>query len=275
MGIIPRMAATRWRLIVSPPMRGSENMALDEAILESVSAGASPPTLRLYAWNPPCLSLGYAQASEPADQRKLQELRWDLVRRPTGGKAILHTDELTYSVAGRVQDPIFRGGVLASYRRLSAGLLRAVQQLGLDSELRVNSARLPGNGASPVCFVAPSPYEITWAGKKLLGSAQVRRASGVLQHGTLPLYGDMARILWVLRVKDPAQASRSLHRHATTMEQALGRRISWERAAVAIANGFKEALDLELVEEQPSLVELARSRELRFERYERFEWTHR
>ena len=275
MGIIPRMTAARWRLIVSPPMRGPENMALDEAILESVSAGESLPTLRLYAWDPACLSLGYAQGSEPVDLERLQELGWDLVRRPTGGKAILHADELTYSVVGQVQDPIFSGGVLASYRRLSAGLLRALQNLGLGSELRINSARLPGNGASPVCFEVPSPYEITWTGKKLLGSAQVRRARAVLQHGTLALEGDIARILWVLRVKDRGQAGRSLHRAAATVEQALGRRISWDQAAAAVASGFQEALELELVEERPSPVELARSRKLQDERYGRFEWTHR
>ncbi|MEK7682677.1 MAG: biotin/lipoate A/B protein ligase family protein [Chloroflexota bacterium] len=269
------MTAVRWRLIRSTPMSGPENMALDEAILESVSSGASPPTLRLYAWNPPCLSLGYAQVSELVDLEKLQDLGWDLVRRPTGGKAILHTDELTYSVAGLIRDPLFSGGVLASYKRLSAGLMRALQDLGLDPELRVNSPDLASNGDSPVCFEVPGAYEITWAGKKLLGSAQLRRARAVLQHGSLPLEGDIARISRVLRLQDREQASRSVRQAAATVEQALGQRVSWEQVAAAVVSGFRKALDLELVEDQPSPAELVRSRELRDERYGRFEWTYR
>ena len=114
-----------WRIIQTTPAPGAWNMAVDEAILESVSRGEQLSTLRLYAWTPPCLSLGYAQHIADADLPALQILGWDLVRRPTGGRAILHTDELTYSVAAGHAEPRLSGSVLESYRRIAAALLAA------------------------------------------------------------------------------------------------------------------------------------------------------
>ncbi len=268
MGIIPRMAANRWRLILSSPAAGAENMALDEAILESVASAKSPPTLRLYAWTPACLSLGHAQSIDSVDLYGLHDLGWDLVRRPTGGRAILHTDELTYSVAGTAADPLLAGGVLSSYQRLSAGLLHGLRLLGLGAELRSSpSPAPPANGSSPICFEVPSPFELTWAGRKLLGSAQLRRSGAVLQHGSLPLEGDLGRICSVLHLSDREAARRSVRLAAATLEQALGRRTSWERVAEAIADGFREALQLDLIEGSPTEAELERSEQLSAERY--------
>ncbi|HEX9617401.1 MAG TPA: hypothetical protein VGA03_08280, partial [Anaerolineales bacterium] len=109
----------RWRLIHTPPAPGAWNMAVDEAILEAVGRGQADPTLRLYAWSPPCLSLGYAQPSSDVDLPQLHALGWDLVRRPTGGRAILHTDELTYAVIAPLSEPRLAGSVLESYQSLS------------------------------------------------------------------------------------------------------------------------------------------------------------
>jgi len=243
-------------------------MALDQAILERVAAGESPATLRLYAWAPPCLSLGHAQSIELVDLRSLGELGWNLVRRPTGGKAILHTDELTYSVSGIAGDPLFAGGVLASYQRLSAGLFHGLELLGLGAALRLSPNRSPPvTGSSPICFVVPGPFELTWAGRKLLGSAQLRRSGAVLQHGSLPLAGDLGRICLVLHLPDREQAQLSVRRSAATVEQALGQQISWESAARALAAGFREALELDLIEGHPTPAEVQRSQELSAERF--------
>ena len=108
-----------WRLIKTPPASGSWNMAVDEAILQAVGNGLVMPTLRLYSWKPACLSLGYAQPIGDVDTRQLEQRNWDIVRRLTGGRAILHTDELTYAVVGPQDNPHLIGGVLESYRRLS------------------------------------------------------------------------------------------------------------------------------------------------------------
>ncbi|MBP8975043.1 MAG: hypothetical protein KBH93_14345, partial [Anaerolineae bacterium] len=116
------MTQVCWRLLITPPADGPLNMAVDQAIMEAVAAGRVPPTLRFFAWTPPCLSLGYTQPVADVDRARLAARGWDLVRRMTGGRAILHTDELTYSVALPATDPVVAGGVVESYRRLSAAL---------------------------------------------------------------------------------------------------------------------------------------------------------
>src|SRR5512133_3485673 len=125
-----------WRLIYTPPSTGAWNMAVDESILEHIHRGESKPTLRLYSWNPPCLSLGHAQSFKDVDVERLHAQGWDVVRRVTGGRAILHTDELTYSVTGSADEPVLAGGVLESYNRLAQALLHAVRELGLPVEIK-------------------------------------------------------------------------------------------------------------------------------------------
>ncbi len=116
---------TTWRLILSDPMPGTRNMAIDSAILAAVERGEAPPTLRLYSWDPPCLSLGYSQAYSDVDLHQLSANGWDLVRRPTGGRAILHTDELTYAVIGPKSDPRLAGNLMDSYQHISTGFVRS------------------------------------------------------------------------------------------------------------------------------------------------------
>src|SRR5512144_1550384 len=127
---------TPWRLLITPPTRGAWNMAADEAILEHIGRGESLPTLRLYAWDPACLSLGQAQPIADVDSARLQARGWEVVRRLTGGRAILHTDELTYSVIGSAAEPVLAGSVLESYNRLAQALLFAVKDLGLPVEMK-------------------------------------------------------------------------------------------------------------------------------------------
>src|SRR5512138_1393288 len=163
----------RWRLLITPPAHGAWNMAADESILEHIGRGEAQPTLRLYAWEPACLSLGHAQPFADIDVRRLEACGWEMVRRPTGGRAILHTDELTYSVIGPAADPRLAGSVLESYNRLACALLHAVRALGLDARSNPLSAEMGGaarhGSANPVCFEVPSAYEITVDGKKLIG----------------------------------------------------------------------------------------------------------
>ncbi|MEJ2486788.1 MAG: lipoate--protein ligase family protein, partial [Anaerolineales bacterium] len=182
-----------WRLLLTPEAPGAWNMAVDEAILEAATHREVLPTLRLYAWNPPCLSLGYAQPISDVDESRLEKFGWDLVRRPTGGRAILHTDELTYSVCGPEDEPVLAGDILSSYKRLSSAILAAIEQIGISVQALPQEKNANSKSPEPVCFEVPSNYEITADGKKLVGSAQARRQGGVLQHGTLPLYGDLTR----------------------------------------------------------------------------------
>jgi lipoate-protein ligase A len=260
----------RWRLLLTPPARGAWNMAVDEAILEAVGHRDSLPTLRLYAWDPPCLSLGYAQPLSDVDLPRLRQRGWDLVRRPTGGRAILHTDELTYSVTAPPDEPRLSGTLLESYNRLAAALLRALHILGLPAEMEAHAPVQAAVNTNPVCFEVPSIYEITVGGKKLIGSAQARRREGVLQHGTLPLTGDLTRILQVLAFPDEDSRTRAatrLRARATTVEGFLGRKVSWDGVVQAFVTAFGEVLSLDLCAGELSPAESQRAEELVEKKY--------
>jgi lipoate-protein ligase A len=241
----------QWRLLVTPPMTGAWNMAVDEAVLETVGQDQALPTLRLYAWEPACLSIGYAQPCVDIDRKRLSDLGWNWVRRPTGGRAILHTDELTYSVIAPLTEPRVAGGVLESYQRLSRALLTALYSLKIPAEAHPTNPTGNTRENGPVCFEVPSNYEIVVNGKKLIGSAQARRKNGVLQHGTLPLYGDLTRITKALIYSDEQnrrEAALRLLSHATTVEIVLGYQMNWEIAAQAFIAGFQSELELDLIQ---------------------------
>ncbi|HNT23774.1 MAG TPA: lipoate--protein ligase family protein [Anaerolineales bacterium] len=269
---------TTWRLIQTPPAAGAWNMAVDEAILAATGRGEAPPTLRLYAWDPPCLSLGYAQPAADVDLPALQARGWHLVRRPTGGRAILHTDELTYSICGPLTEPRLAGSVIESYRILSAALLAALHRLGLPAQSQATPGPANPNGKGPVCFETPSNYEITAHGKKLVGSAQARRREGVLQHGSFPLTGDLQRITQVLVFADPAARSTAAERllaRATTAQAVLGRAPSWQEAAQAYIAAFEETLHLSLQPAELTPIELEEAARLADEKFAHPSWTER
>ena len=272
----PPPSRATWRLVVNGEADGPTNMAVDEAILSQVINGASPPTLRLYRWSPPCLSLGRGQPVSDADPAACRAAGVEVVRRPTGGRAILHTDELTYSVALLQTDPWAAGGLLESYRRLSVGLLAGLHALGVPAVQAVGRHKSPEE-LTPVCFETPSEYEITVDGRKLLGSAQWRTRGGVLQHGTLPLHGDITRILDYLALPGGERAAQkeTLRRRATTLEAALGRAPSFAEVARALSAGFAAALELVLVPGPLSSREQELAVELRSGRYAVPEWTAR
>ena len=269
-----------WRLLITPPARGAWNMAADEAILEHAQAGrgASLPTLRLYAWTPPCLSLGYAQPFSDIDIHRLKQRGWEVVRRATGGRAILHTDELTYSVIAPSNEPSVEGSVLESYNRLAQALLLAVKSLEIPVEMKEGVTQDGILRNNPVCFEVPSTYEITVDGKKLIGSAQARKKDGVLQHGSLPLAGDLTRICQALVFENEllrAEASQRLFERATTVESALGRAASWDEAAQAFIHAFEAQLGLSLQNGELSESESKRAEELVKEKYDHPSWTER
>jgi lipoate-protein ligase A len=258
-------------------------MAVDEAILLAIAEGAAPPTLRFFGWVPPCLSLGYAQPAAEVDHARLERLGYGLVRRPTGGRAILHAGELTYSVIAPMTEPRVFGGVVESYQQLSAGLMRGLRHLGLAARADKEYAPAQAGAAKgPVCFETPSNYEITVGlgdrPRKLLGSAQVRKRGVVLQHGTLPLTGDIARICGVLVF--PTEAERDaaqvrVRQRAATLAEALGRDVSWDEAAQAMTHGFAEALNLILEVSPLTERETALAQQLRAEKYAMPTWNER
>lgn len=269
--ILPRAT---WRLVETGWQDGPANMAIDEAIMEAVEAGEQPPTLRFYGWQPACLSLGRNQPAQTVNWEACKARGWDIVRRPTGGRAILHVDELTYSVCAPESEPRVHGGILPSYLRLSNGLASGLEQLGLTPQRA--GAPEPDAAKGPVCFDSPSNYEITVGGRKLIGSAQARRRGMVLQHGTLPLYGDLRRIVQALQFDGEAErvaAAATLMASALTLEEALGRSVPYDEVVAALATGFAMALNLKLEKGSLSAAEADRARAIRAEKYTDDGWT--
>lgn len=267
-----------WRLLLSLPASGAWNMAVDETLFESMGKGESLPLLRLYAWEPVCLSLGYAQPAADVDGERLRAHGWDWVRRPTGGRAILHTDELTYSVIAPLTNPRVAGGVLESYQRLSSALLSSLRLLGIQAELHPSAAGSNRGSPEAVCFEVPSNYEIVFGGKKVIGSAQARRKDALLQHGTLPLYGDLTRITQALVYPSEAarrQAAQRLLEHATTVETILGKQVEFSAAAEAFTSAFQSELNLELIQGDLSTHESQRALELVNGKYAHPSWMGR
>jgi lipoyl(octanoyl) transferase len=265
-----------WRLIVDGQAEGATNMAVDEAIQAAVREGLALPTLRFYAWSPPCLSLGRGQPLADVDLRACRQAGVHVVRRPTGGRAILHTDELTYSVALLQADPRARGDLVTSYRRLSEGLLAGLRFLGVDAG-QAFGPREPNAEQTAACFETPSHYEITATGRKLVGSAQWRSRGAVLQHGTLPLQGDITRIVDYLAFSPPEREiqRRSLRSHATTLATALGQVLSFDQAVEGLVRGYAHALSLNLVRDDLTAYERALASELRLARFVDLDWTAR
>jgi lipoate-protein ligase A len=266
---------SKWRLLITEATDGAMNMAIDEAILSSVASGESSPTLRFFDWRPPCLSLGHAQHVEDVDLDRLKMLGYGLVRRPTGGKAILHIDEITYSVVTRQDDPRVEGGIVESYRRLSEGLMRGLELmdvLGRNDKTYLTAENAKEDKEKPICFEIPSNYEITVIGKKLIGSAQARKQGMVLQHGSLPLTGDIARICDVLKFENDEAREKvkdRLRGRAITLEDALMRAVPYQTAAQALAQGFTEKLNLELVEGELTEKEMAEAKEIGEKKYQK------
>lgn len=269
-----------WRLIIEEePRSGPANMAVDQAIATACAAGESPSTLRFYRWQPPTISVGRHQMLDEINLAAAEARGYDVVRRSTGGRAILHTDELTYSVAAAADEPRIKGGVMDAYLRLSNALVAGLQIVGVAADKAGAETRV-GSDVSAACFEVPSAYEITAGGRKLIGSAQSRRAKYVLQHGSLPLTGDITRLIDLL-VLEPEAAETLRHQLATracTLAQALGvddhaPEVEFIRVARALAQGFNQTLQINWKPGQLTPFELRTAAQLIREQYANPDWT--
>ncbi len=266
-----KLMSHEFRLIYDRDKDGAANMARDEAISRAVSAGAQPPTLRFYAWTPPAISLGQSQRMSTVDEARCIADGVGVVRRATGGLAILHTDEFTYSMSLPISHPIAEGDVMTSYRRIADAIVYALKLQGV-SDANADRVAKEDKAKGPVCFEAPSDYEVVGGGKKLVGSAQWRRVDGVLQHGSLPLTGDITRVCAYL-VDAPSPEQVRLHAH--TLREVLGREVSWDETAEAWQRAFADVLDLRFTAGALSDDELRCTEELLAAKYANDAWTRR
>ncbi len=240
-----------WRLLRTGYDRAAWNMALDEALQTSVLERGSRPVLRFYGWRPPGVSLGYFQAVEDSiNIAACVQRGYDVVRRPTGGRAILHDDELTYSVVLPEAELAEGHSVRGSYRELSRALEYGMSLLGLRTSRGRDGAASDRRLLPAACFAKAARADMVFEGRKIIGSAQTRRRGVILQHGSVPLRLNQEEILAVLSPEAQIRDAALLSRAAVGVAQALGRDLGWEELAEALATGFAETFDLTLVESE-------------------------
>ncbi len=231
-----------WRYIDSGPNIGAYNMAVDEELLARAQAGETTPVLRFYTWKPAAVSLGrFQNMKSSVNVDACRRLGIDIVRRSTGGRAVLHKDELTYSIISRADYPLFPPGVLGAYKVIAAGLVAGLRILGLPAHMVTRGDRhaslVEKKPKEASCFSSPSWYEIVVNGRKIAGSAQRRAGGAFLQHGSILIDYDPALEAAVI-LGEPAGE------RVTCIRRELLRDVPAAEIQSAILAGFQEALGI-------------------------------
>ncbi len=249
-----------WRLIIDGDLPGAHNMARDVAVLEAVSAGEAPATFRLYGWNPPCLTIGKHQGLDAVDLDFCRREGIDIARRPTGGRALLHHLELTYSVIAPLGTPPLPTALQQAYRLICGGLVEACRSLGIDAELTGGEVnlRLPNPTSVIPCFEAPAEGEVVVNGRKLVGSAMRAHAGCILQHGAILLDWDGRLQAGAMGLADDS----SLRPHVTTFAAELGSTVSRSEIEPKVVQAIVDHLNVKVAERSLSTAELVRETEL-------------
>ncbi len=246
-----------WRLIVDDgPADGAWNMALDRAIQLSRDSGDSPPTLRLYRWKRPTVTLGRFQKSDTVDRDYCVSHGIDVVRRFTGGRGVLHDHELTYSLVCGTRDGVPRG-VAASYRVLCEGLAEAYRILGVDACLTASSR---GDRNSAACYLHATSADLSIGAQKLSGSAQVWSGDTVLQHGSFTVRRNVAVERSVFMLDD--KATTLMASRTATLAELVVPTPGIERIADAVVQGLSRSMSVSFVLGEPTRDEVALAREL-------------
>lgn len=249
----------RWRSLLSPPLTGATNMACDVALMDRARA-TGEGVIRVYSWSAPTLSFGRNQKTAAYDRDALASAGMAVVRRPTGGRAILHHREITYSVTAPAAAD---ASVADEYSWINALLVRALKSMGVPAEIAEPAGRAPAPDANP-CFAAATAGEITVGGRKLVGSAQYREAGAMLQHGSVLVADDQAMVSALSGSDRPPRPA--------TLRDTLGRapqpaELYDSLRAVMTADGIRcEALPVETLED---------ATRLRVPQFEDPEWTWR
>lgn len=229
-----------WGVAITGAGDGAYNMAFDEWLLGRLLDGVGSPMVRLYTFSEPTITIGYAQPYErDIDVARCREAGVGVVRRPTGGRAVFHDGDLTYSVVARLNDPWLGRSVHETYRAIAGALGQGLAHLGIRSELAKAARQV--HPSSRFCFATSARYELLAEGKKIVGSAQLRRSGALLQQGSLPLSGDGTEGMHFMRAPAGAEPPSDLEGRVTTVAQILGRRVGFGAAADAMRRGFEAA----------------------------------
>jgi len=265
------MPTTPYRFISTGPLDAALNMALDEAILTHYLQEQVPPTLRVFRWTQTTITLGRFQNVErEIEQERCQQQGVVLVRRPTGGRAVYHRDEFTYSLVIGKRENV-PSGVVAAYAYLAQGLQAALQHLGIASEL---SEEHVSKNPSAACFASSTQADLTASGYKIIGSAQVWKDDGLLQQGSLPLDDHAAEFFSFLRFPNETARAEALalYQTKTTPLHAFIPDVTRGQVAEAFATGFGAALHTEFVQAALSQSEWDMAQQLAEEKYNKIVW---
>lgn len=246
-----------WGLLHTGHQDAAVNMALDECLLLWHSAGEIPPVLRFYGWSKPTLSIGHFQKERTIDFEGIESHNCQFVRRLTGGSAVLHDDELTYSLVVSEEKPYIDDSIRKAYHTLAQGIFAGFKELGIDAQFSMPEEHFTKE-RSAVCFERPSDYEMLIDGKKISGHAQTRKMGVLLQHGSLPFTINKHMLFDLFAFSSEELRTRkreAFSSKAISMNEAAGRTISYDEAVAAFTKGFQMGLDLEftpfeLTEEQ-------------------------
>ena len=237
-----------WRVIEDEPKNGEVNMAIDRAILSSCESGITPPTLRLYTWKRPTLTVGYAQDfKKEINVDRCQQLGIQIIRRPTGGRALLHNHEITYSFAAPIPHPKFPSSLFGAYKTVAEALLEGLKEMGIcDAVLASGDRAYKGSPYhSPSCLSSINHLEIEINGAKLVGSAQRRTKGAFLQHGSILLDLDRTLLNSLFKFSTDYNRYRSmniLNNKVVTLPECLGKNVTRDEVFQALKNGFSRVL---------------------------------
>jgi lipoate-protein ligase A len=250
----------KFRLLLTDFADAYSNMSIDESIMVHVAQNMSPPTIRLYGWQPPAVSIGYFQGmEEEIDLRKCKELGVDYVRRITGGGAVFHESEVTYSFAIHQKNSLIPKNVLDSYKMICSGIIEGLKDLKIKAEF------VPLN-------------DILVNGKKISGSAQTRRNHAILQHGTVLLDTDVNKMFSILKVPSEKLKDKlisNVKERVTSIKEVLLEDVRFEDICSSLASGFEKALNIELVQGELSETEMNLAHEIKRDRYSNSDWNLR
>jgi lipoyl(octanoyl) transferase len=239
-----------WRILPFRKAGAVENMAVDEAVFRASIRKKVPPTLRFYGWRVPALSIGCFQDYEKeVDSEACRKFGVDIVRRPTGGKAVLHEQELTYAVIAGADSPLFRPDILQTYRVISGCIAKGLAEIGIRAEMEADGRRAPDGTLRSSCFSSPSRYELLVGGRKICGSAQMRSHGIFLQHGSLLMACDPLRTCAVMLPRRDRERDADLLRNAiTSVGEQAGAAVDRENLCRVLREGFEQALDIQFLE---------------------------
>lgn len=266
-----------WRLISSEAEDGASSMAIDEAILEAVVQEQSPPTLRISGWKPGFLSIGQDQPWYIVDEAACSANSWDVVRRQTPGRAILHVDGLSLSITINASDPRAAGDKDEQFARISTCLKYSLKAMGLDAD-RSQPYYEDRGPSGKAFFDGPSNYQVTVGGRKLVCGAMLSNEAAVMIQCTLPLFGDIKAIANVLNFDLPGERLALIARigyRAASLESFLGRQPGFDEVAAYLQDGFTKGLHVSLNKGGLSKPESSRASQLQAEKYTSAEWTKR